>query len=121
MNAHVHGDGSVQYHEHLDLDAPTLFDARLEANYPEDRFDGATYEAVFDAERLGAQAKAVFRRMQERRWWTLRELAAETGYPEASISARLRDLRKVKFGGFIVDRERVGGGLWRYRMRGGQT
>lgn len=99
-------------------DAPTLFDQRLERLYPEERFGGSTYEPAFDAERLGKQAKAVFRLLREDRWWTLRQLSDATGYPEASVSARLRDFRKQKFGGYIVERQRVSGGLWRYRMAG---
>jgi uncharacterized membrane protein len=49
-------------------------------------------------------------------WWTLAELARATGYPEASISARLRDLRKPKFGGYTVERQYVERGLFRYRV-----
>ena len=102
----------------VDTPDATLFDQRLEANYPEDRFDGRTYEPEFDAERLGKQAKAVFRAMENGAWWTLHGLAAHTGYPEASVSARLRDLRKKKFGGFNVERRRsaLGSGLFFYRL-----
>jgi hypothetical protein len=49
-------------------------------------------------------------------WWTLPQLAAATGYPEASISARIRDLRKPKFGGHTVERRHVSKGLWEYRL-----
>jgi len=40
--------------------------------------------------------------------------------PEASVSARLRDLRKAKFGGYRVERQRVreGRGLYHYRLTG---
>lgn len=34
----------------------------------------------------------------------------------ASISARLRDLRKPKFGGYVVERRRRTVGTWEYRV-----
>jgi len=39
-----------------------------------------------------------------RTWLTLRELAAITGYGEASISAQLRHLRKPRFGSFVLEK-----------------
>jgi hypothetical protein len=50
---------------------------------------------------------------------TLQDIARETGDPEASISARLRDLRKPQFGGHTVERIRTGEGkrgLFLYRV-----
>jgi len=51
-------------------------------------------------------------------WHTLAEIERSTGFPQASISARLRDLRKEKFGGFNVERKRLkeNGGTWAYRV-----
>lgn len=55
--------------------------------------------------------------MRDGRWRTLREIAALTGAPEASVSARLRDARKGKFGAWVVSKRRVGmGGLYAYRV-----
>lgn len=54
--------------------------------------------------------------MSDAKWRTLGEVAKETGAPEASISARLRDLRKEKFGGYLVERKYHGDGLWAYRV-----
>lgn len=82
--------------------------------------DGATFDAVFDFDRLNAQAKRVFRVMADGEWRTLRELAGATGDPEASVSARLRDLRKPRFGGLTVERRRRGRGLWEYRIDRGE-
>lgn len=82
-------------------------------------FDGKTYEAPLDYERLGRQLLAVLSVVKDGRWRTLSEVAAETGEPEASISARLRDLRKEKFGGHTVERRRRGEekrGLFEYRL-----
>ena len=49
-------------------------------------------------------------------WWTLRQLVERCGGTEASISARLRDLRKLKHGGHTVERKRVKDGLFVYRI-----
>lgn len=79
-------------------------------------FDGDTYDREQDAARLGSQlarVKALLVQEPGRRW-TLAELAAEAGGSEASISARLRDLRKEKFGQYAIGRARREGGLWEY-------
>jgi RIO-like serine/threonine protein kinase len=79
-------------------------------------FDGATYEADRDHDRLGKQMVAVRDMAMNWEWITLQTLAELTGYPEASVSARLRDLRKPKFGSYTVERRYEGGGLWSYRV-----
>ena len=43
-------------------------------------------------------------------------IAEAVGSPEASVSARLRDLRKPAFGGHTVERQYVERGLFRYRV-----
>jgi len=81
-------------------------------------FDGATYEPEKDQVRLGRQAQAVFDLMIDGDWRTLREISLQLGYPEASVSARLRDFRKSRFGGYDIERRRIGdGGLFEYRIR----
>jgi hypothetical protein len=78
---------------------------------------GETYDVGVDYDRLNAQSKRVYRVMADHEWRTLREVAAITGDPEASISARLRDFRKPEFGGMTVERRRRGGapsGTWEY-------
>lgn len=60
-------------------------------------------------------------------WLTLDELAHLTHYPQASISAQLRHLRKPQFGGFEVrKRQRASGKIlrgedfgtvWEYQLR----
>lgn len=83
-------------------------------------FDGATYDRQLDHGRLQHQLNAVKLAMSQSggEWYTLRQLSQITGYGEASISARLRDLRKVKFGGYEIARRRVVGerGLWQYSL-----
>lgn len=86
---------------------PTLFDQPR---------DGWTYDDGRDRIRLNAQHLRVYRAMGNGTWWTLRGVAGFTGDPEASISARLRDFRKPRFGGHTVERRHVEGGLWEYRL-----
>jgi hypothetical protein len=68
--------------------------------------DGATYTPA-DKARLNCQATDVWAFMRDGRWHTLREISAATNHPEASISARLRDYRKERYGRHTVERIRV--------------
>jgi len=80
-------------------------------------FDGETYEPEHDQKRLNAQLVRVWNIIQDKQWHTLAELK-EKAAPgtEAAMSARLRDFRKERFGGYSIERRRVGGGLWEYRL-----
>jgi hypothetical protein len=69
-------------------------------------FDGATYEPQRDKVRLNRQLQAVWNVMRDGQWRSLCELATQSGEPEASVSARLRDLRKTRFGAHLVERRR---------------
>lgn len=80
------------------------------------RFDGADYVPARDDSRLTGQIKRVADAMRDGRWMALHEIAAATGDPEASVSAQLRHLRKPRFGGHTVDRERRGA-LYFYRLQ----
>jgi hypothetical protein len=82
---------------------------------------GRTYDPSMDGVRLRDQALRVFELLRGAppdHWLSLREIAGITGDPEASISARLRDLRKKEFGGYNVERRRRAGatGTWEYRL-----
>jgi hypothetical protein len=81
-------------------------------------FGGDTFDPTLDETRLRIQLAAVFAAVRNGQWWTLAQLSQVVGAPEASVSARLRDLRKHKFGGYVVQKRRVpnGNGLWIYRM-----
>ena len=84
------------------------------------RFDGDTYEAEFDEKRLATQMGRVWLALQEGEWLTLNELATRVGAPEASVSARLRDLRKKRFGNHEVARRSRGerkSGLFEYQLQ----
>jgi hypothetical protein len=55
-------------------------------------------------------------------WFTLAEIAEVTGYPQASISAQLRHLRKPQYGGYVVEKRPRGDrehGWWEYRVQKG--
>lgn len=56
--------------------------------------------------------------MSDGGWHTLAEIAMASEAPEASVSARLRDFRKPRYGMHTVQKRRVidGGGLWEYRI-----
>lgn len=80
---------------------------------------GDTYVREFDQDRLNAQTRRVYGLMIDGAWRTLAEISAETGDPEASVSARLRDLRKSRFGGHTVNRRRRGEprmGIFEYQL-----
>jgi predicted transcriptional regulator len=80
------------------------------------RFDGATYEPEKDQTRLSRQMDMVVRLMSDGTWRSLEEVSAELDIPTQSASARLRDLRKKRFGYRRVDRRRRGGGTFEYRV-----
>jgi hypothetical protein len=81
-------------------------------------FDGVTYDPERDRERLKTLLERVFAYMLDRRWHTLAEIMTYCGGSEASVSARLRDLRKPRFGSHGVERRRhaTRPGLWEYRL-----
>ena len=78
-------------------------------------FDGDTITPA-DFPRLNRQLRAVYDLMRDGQWRSLRVIAQETGAPESSISARLRDLRKPKFGRFKVLRQNAGRGYFLYKV-----
>lgn len=82
---------------------------------PKPRFDGATIEPQ-DVPRLATALGRVLKLMSDGVWRTLATIASECETSEAGASARLRDLRKERFGRHTVERRRVNGGLWEYRI-----
>ena len=82
-------------------------------------FGGESYDAERDGERLHKQLRAVRDLMIDGRWRSLSDIEwglLGASYPQASISARLRDLRKRKYGSYTVERRYAGDGLWEYRV-----
>jgi hypothetical protein len=79
-------------------------------------FDGSTYDHCRDSARLGHELGRVWSVMLDGRWRRLTAIAIAAQSPEASVSARLRDLRKERFGSHTVERRYVAAGLWEYRV-----
>lgn len=77
-------------------------------------FDGKTYEPS-DGPRLGGQLAQAAPQMRDGQWRTLYEIAHATGCTTQSVSARLRDLRKPRYGSHPVERRRVSAGVFQYR------
>lgn len=90
--------------------------ARAAGAYRGQDFDGATYNRPADAARLGKQLDRVRDLLLDGRPRTLRQIAAELDIPEASASARIRDLRKAKFGAYPVVAQRLTAGTWAYSI-----
>ena len=85
----------------------------------EDYIKTARYEGPVNADdcaRLEGQTLRIYRLMIDGIWRTLEEIQRATGDPQASISAQLRHLRKGRFGGNIVDKQRRGN-QWEYRLQ----
>jgi hypothetical protein len=82
-------------------------------------YGGESFNPVADTKRLNKQCAAVYQLMHDGRWRTPSDIEAATGFNWASASARLRDLRKDRFGHFRVERRRKGDaerGLFEYRL-----
>lgn len=79
-------------------------------------FDGSTYVHPKDGTRLATQLGRVFRVMKDGVRRTLSEISILTNDPQSSISARLRDFRKPKFGNHTVSRYRNADGLYFYSL-----
>ena len=84
-------------------------------DYDHPRFGGETFSPELDGQRLARQLQSVWFLMRDGEWRTLDRIATVLEFPEASVSARLRDLRKR---GLTVERRRVTttAGLWEYRV-----
>jgi hypothetical protein len=77
---------------------------------------GPAYDPALDHPRIARQHEVIRDYMLAIGWAKLSSIADALGYPEASISAQLRHLRKPRFGGFQVDKRRDGN-AWEYRVR----
>ncbi len=79
---------------------------------------GPAYDATYDQQRVSDQHARIREFMGNGHWYTLAEISGFLGYPEASVSAQLRHLRKPKFGGWLVEKRRrvPNCGTWEYRV-----
>lgn len=83
-------------------------------------FRGADYVPSRDEARLTNQIDRVLAVCKDGQWRTLQNLCRELSakfsqghFPEASVSAQLRNLRKT---GIVVERRHQGDGLYEYRV-----
>lgn len=82
-------------------------------------FAGGTFDPALDLLRLTTQLERVKALMSDQRWRSLQQIAQLVGGTEASVSARLRDLRKTAYGSFHMERKRQGDptrGFFVYRV-----
>jgi hypothetical protein len=85
-------------------------------------FGGSATLEKSDTKRLQGQLGQVYEIMADGQYRTLDFIANQirTRYGKEvttqSVSARLRDLRKEKFGGFKVNRRSLGDGLFSYQV-----
>lgn len=83
---------------------------------------GVTFDQARAAKRLNAQLQRVYDALLDGKWHTFSDLESiiytRTGVrdPQASLSARIRDLRKPEILGAVIDKECLGRGLWSYRL-----
>jgi hypothetical protein len=78
---------------------------------------GPAYNEGLDGKRIKKQREVIRDFLLENRnWFTLSELHSLLQYPEASISAQLRHLRKERFGSYTVNKKRRTTGTWEYKL-----
>ena len=95
----------------------TLFDVQPAPPSRNEHFDGPDYDPKRDSVRLAGQLFMVWEVMNDGRWRTVEEISRCTGGPPTSISAQLRNLRKPRYGAYLVERRRVTeSGLYEYRV-----
>ena len=97
-----------------------LPDPRLEFPNTSEKV-GDDYNPTHDRARLSTQFERILSFALGEKWWTLSELADDTGYGEASISAQLRHAENLF--GYAKERRRRGDparGLYEYRISYGR-
>lgn len=92
------------------MQQPSLLDWTPPDPYPA---KGDTFDQARDGKRLGDQAQRVYDLMKDGKRRTLSTIADEAQAPEASVSARLRDIRRM-VPNIKVQKQHLGNGLWTY-------
>ena len=100
------------------LDVPDVtVDATDNTSVP---FRGAGYDDRRDRARLTRQVDCIAAVTVGGEWWTIAKLTTAcrkrypaVGFPECSVSAQIRNLKKVGYG---VERRNVAAGLFEYRV-----
>ncbi len=84
---------------------------------------GPAYCPTLDAARLESQLDRIREFMLDGQWRTLHNIQEALEYPESSISAQLRHLRKTRFGCYRVEKRRrrdkygYDTGMYEYRVQ----
>jgi hypothetical protein len=81
-----------------------------------EEFDGETFIPKRDGERLTRLLDRVEAEMKSGKWYTYAALKKICGGSESGVAARIRDLRKEKFGGYTIESRHKGQGVWEYRL-----
>ncbi len=85
---------------------------------PAPHFNGPDYVPALDQKRLSTQNDRIRDFMLDGRFRTLQEIETALGFPQASISAQLRHLKKPRFGAYTLNkRRRKLAGLFEYQLR----
>ena len=79
---------------------------------------GPAFDEQKDGKRVADQMARIRNLMVDATWRTLSEIESLLGYPQASVSAQLRHLRKERFGGYTVNKRRRVNvlGTWEYQV-----
>tara|TARA_R100000808_G_C2149543_1_gene157972 strand:- start:1287 stop:1676 length:390 start_codon:yes stop_codon:yes gene_type:complete len=87
----------------------------MTTEYHGEKFAGQTYDERRDGDYLSSLYDRVVEFMGDGRYHTLQEIQHACGGTEASVSARLRDMRKDEFGAHKVEARCFPGRVWMYR------
>ena len=81
-------------------------------------FNGPDYVHDRDSKRLSKQFDDIFQLMSDGEFRSLSEIEAhfDFKYPQSSISAQLRHMRKERFGSNKVNKKYLGNGLYKYQL-----
>lgn len=77
---------------------------------------GDHYDKDRDEPRLTNQRELILAYIKQHRDFSVLEISEALGFPENSVSAQVRHLRKKEFGDHCIPIRHVGGGLYRYYL-----
>jgi len=104
-----------------DFTTPDVEQVGMFSQEKKPHFNGPDYIPKLDHKRLTTQNQVIRDFMIDGKWRTLQEIENGTGFGQASISAQLRHLKKEKFGGFTLNKQRRKlAGLFEYQILKGE-
>lgn len=81
-------------------------------------FDGESYDRSRDQARLTSQLERVREILSDKQWHRLPDLKRTLNTTSSGVDARIRDLRKRRFGGYEIERKHLEEGVFAYRWTG---